>query len=339
MALRLKCIIKIGNTTFGGVLDVSIEKSIHSISQKCIIKLPLSAVIKNTEGVSIPTKVANHIKKGDEVSVMLWYDDYKKHKEFFGYVKTIDLKQPLEIECENAVWLLRGKTFKKSFKSVKLKELLEYITAGTGITLHDSIATEKYKLEVTNFQIPDKDAVWVLEELKSKYMQTVYFTSDKELYVGLAYSQKTEQVNYDMNKNIINPSTLKFQNEEDVKINVRVVYWDKKGKKNEVSFGDEKNKSELGASSVETRTIHLYNVEDTTQLKQLAEAELKKYKYSGYKGEMDTFLIPYCEPMMTAKVENKQYPERSGVYYVSGTKVSFGTGGARRKVTIDIKLS
>lgn len=338
MSLVLKSKVKIGKATFIGVNDITIEKSIHSISQKCVIKLPLSAVLKNTEGISVPVKIADYISKGDEVTVTLWYDGYKEQKEFFGFVKTIDLKQPLEIECENAIWLLRGKTFKQSFKTVKLKDLLQFITAGTGIELHKNITSGNYQLEIKNFQIADKDAVWVLEELRDKYMQTIYFTNDKELYVGLAYTEKAGMVKYDMAKNIINPSSLKFQDAKDVKIQMRVVYWDKKGKKHEVSYGEEKRGKELSGEA-EVRAIHLYDVQDESQLKKLAEAELAKYKYSGYKGDFDTFLIPFCEPMMTAKIENKQYPERSGTYYISGVKITYGTGGARRKPTIDIKLN
>jgi hypothetical protein len=170
-------------------------------------------------------------------------------------------------------------------------------------------------------------------------MQTVYFTGDKELYVGLAYTNQTGTVKYDMNKNVINPNELKFQDAQDVKIKVRVIYWDKKGKHHEVSFGDSKTKKELSETDVEVRTIHIHDVKDTKQLQKIAEAEAEKYKYSGYKGEFDAFLIPYCEPMMVARLDNSQYPERAGSYYISGTKISFGTGGGRRKPTIDIKLS
>ena len=339
MSLILKCEIKIGKAKFIGVNDIVVTRSIHSIAQKCVIKLPISAVIKNTSGVSTPVKVADYIKKDDEVTVTLWYDGFEKKQEFFGYLKIINRKQPLELECENAVYLLRGKTFKKSFKTVTLKNLLQYITDGTGITLHPTIATEQYQLEIKNFQIPDKDGIWVLEQLRDKYMQTVYFTGDKELFVGLAYTNQTGSVKYDMAKNIISTNDLKWQEKDDVKIKVRCVYWDKKGKHHEIAFGDDKAKKELADSDVEIRTIHIHDVKDTTQLKQIAQAEAEKYKYSGYKGKFDAFLIPFCLPMMVAKIENKQYPERAGDYYISGVTTTFGTGGARRKVEIDIKVN
>lgn len=330
MYVVLKSEIKIGKAKFVGVHDVQIVKSINNIIQTCVIKLPLSAVVKNTSGISTPVKIGDYIKKGDEVSVTLWYDGCEKRTEFVGYVKAINRKQPLEIECENAVYLLRGKTFKQSFKTVTLKTLLQFITAGTGITLHKDIESENYKLEIKNFQIADKDGVWVLQELKDKYMQTVYFTGDKELYVGLAYTQKKGTVKYDVNKNVINANDLKWQEKEDVKIKIRCVYFQKDGTKQEAEFGDKDG---------EVRTIHLYDVKDKSQLESLAKAEAEKQKYSGYRGEVDAFLIPYCEPMMLAKLENSQYPERAGTYYITGVKVSFGTGGARRKPEIDVKLN
>lgn len=330
MYVVLKSEIKIGKAKFVAVHDVQIAKSIYSIAQTCVIKLPLSAVVKNTSGISTPVKIADYIKKRDEVTVTLWYDGYEKKTEFVGYVKAINRKQPLEIECENAISLLRGKTFKQSFKTVTLKKLLQFITAGTGITLHKDIESENYKLEIKNFQIPDKDGAWVLQQLKDTYMQTVYFTGAKELYVGLAYTNKTGVVTYDVNKNVINANDLKWQEQDEVKIKIRCIYFAKDGTKHEAEFGDKDG---------EVRTIHLYDVKDKSQLETLARAEMEKYKYSGYRGEIDAFLIPYCEPMMVAKLENKQYPERSGNYYISGVKISFGTGGARRKPEIDVKLN
>lgn len=339
MSLILKCEIKIGKAKFAGVNDVQITKSIHSIAQTCVVKLPISAVIKNTDGLSTPVKVADYIKKGDEVTVKLWYDRYTARQEFKGYVKAINRVQPLEIECENAVWLLRGRTFKKSFKTVTLKDLLTYITSGTGIKLHKSISTEQYKLEIKNFQIPDKDGIWVLEQLREKYMQTVYFTGDLELYVGLAYSNNIGTVTYDLAKNVISTKDLKWQDKEDVKIKVRCVYWDKKGVHHVINFGDDKAKKELADQDVEVRTIHIHDVKDPAQLKQIAQAEAEKYIYNGYRGKFETFLVPYCEPMMIAKINDSRYPERSGSYYISGVVINFGTGGARRKPEIDYKLS
>ncbi|HUM50490.1 MAG TPA: hypothetical protein PK431_01705 [Chitinophagales bacterium] len=330
MYVVLKSQIKIGKATFTGVHNVEIEKSIHNIAQTCVIKLPISAVLKSKDGVSTPVNVADYMKKGDAVNVTLWYDGYEKRTEFVGYVRFINRKQPLEIECENAVYLLRGKTFKKSFKSVTLKSLLQFITVGTGITLHQDIESENYKLEIKNFQINDQDGVWVLQKLKDDYMQTVYFTGDKELYVGLAYTNKTGTVKYDLSKNVINANDLKWQDKEDVKIKVRCVYFAKDGKKHVVEYGDKDG---------EVRTVHLYDVPDLSQLESRAKAEVEKYRYSGYKGEINAFLIPYCEPMMVASVTNSKYPERSGNYYISSLKVSYGTGGARRKAAIDVKLN
>lgn len=330
MYLVLRSEIQIGRAKFTAVNDVQIVKSIYNIAQTCVIKLPLSAVLKNTAGVASDVSVADTIKKGDAVSVVLWYDGYDKKEEFTGFVKSINRKQPLEIECENAIYLLRGKTFKKSFNTVSLLQLLQFITAGTDITLHPDIMSGAYSLDIKNFQIPDKDGVWVLQELKDKYMQTVYFTGSKELYVGLAYTNQTGTVKYNINKNVINANDLKWQDKDDVKIKIRCIHIAKDGSKTEAEFGD---------NDGEVRTIHLYDVSDKSQLERLARAEMEKHKYSGYRGELNTFLIPYCEPMMVAEIDNPQYPERSGRYYISSVTVTFGTGGARRKPEIDVKLN
>ena len=70
----------------------------------------------------------------------------------------------------------------------------------------------------------------------------------------------------------------------------------------------------------------------------LAQEELKRYSFDGYRGKIETFLFPYALPGMVAQLEDEVYRERSGSYYIESVDVSFGMGGARRNVEIGIKV-
>ena len=50
--------------------------------------------------------MTNHIQVGDPVRIRLGYDPHL-HEEFRGYVKSLNLKSPLEIVCEDAFYLTR----------------------------------------------------------------------------------------------------------------------------------------------------------------------------------------------------------------------------------------
>ena len=139
---------------------------------------------------------------------------------------------------------------------------------------------------------------------------------------------KGETVKYVLRENVISDNELKYQLAEDVKLKVKAVCYYKDGTKIE---------GELGEDGGETRTFYYYDVKDAAELKTLAQEELKRYSFDGYRGKITTFLLPYALPGMVASIEDKVYNERSGDYFIESVETSFGTGGGRRTVEIGIK--
>jgi len=113
---------------------VKITKSVFSFVNKCVIKVPITARIKqgNGEVVTQSADTAKLFKEGDAVYVELGYNN-KLIKEFKGFVSRVNFTTPVEIECEGYSYLLKQKTFVKSFKNTTLRKLLEYLVAGTEI--------------------------------------------------------------------------------------------------------------------------------------------------------------------------------------------------------------
>ena len=70
----------------------------------------------------------------------------------------------------------------------------------------------------------------------------------------------------------------------------------------------------------------------------MATAELTRNKYDGFEGSVKSFLIPFATRGMTAKIIDKEHPNRERNYYIKKVVVNYGLDGARRTVTIGNKL-
>ena len=317
----LCCEIKIGSVTFKSVHDVQIKRSIYNLGATATVKVPVTAVLKQTGEPPTYIETAEAVKVGDPVEIRLGYDG-QMNPEFIGYVKRLNYKVPLEIECEDEYYKTRSVNCVFSKKETSLKQCLSTILPG--IKLGSCI-----DLTLKNFVINNKPGSWALGLLKKEYGLTVFFDINGNLYVGKAHDVQGEPVKYQLRYNVIKDDDLKFQLAADVKLKVKAICYYKDGTKIE---------GELGEEGGENKTLYYYDVKDAKELKMLAQEELKRYSFDGYRGKIETFLFPYALPGMVAQLDDPVYQERSGNYYIESVDVSFGTGGARRKVEIGIKV-
>jgi hypothetical protein len=320
----LSCKIKIGGVSFTSVNEVKINRSIHNLGDTAVISVPLSARLKQSDQVTA-VETAKQFKRGDKVEISLGYNN-KLQREFVGFVKQLNYKRPLEIECEDWVFPLRSISIQDSWKSISLKDLLSYVAGKAGF----KVVTTVPDITIEKFTSPDKTALWILQEIKQKYGLAIYFNQDNELYCGLLYGNTGSTVKYNFDLNVIDAGDLKWVDENDIKLKVKAISYEKSGKRIEASVGD---------NNGEVRTLNFYDVKDKTQLEKLAKAEIEKYKYTGYRGNIKTFLEPFAEPCMIADITDPRFNDRSGKYYIEGVEITFGQSGARRKVDIGIKLN
>ncbi len=313
--------IKIGSVSFKSVHDVQIKRSIYNLAATAIVKVPVTAVLKHAGEPPAHIETANAVKVGDKVEIRLGYDG-RFNTEFTGYVKRLNYKVPLEIECEDEYYRTRQVDCVFSKKETTLKQCLNTILPEIEI----SSCTD---LTLKNFIVNHKPGSWVLGYLKKEYGLTVFFDLDGRLYAGKAHDVQGEAVKYQLRYNVIKDDDLKFQLAQDVKMKVKAICYYKDGTKIE---------GEIGEEGGETKTLYYYDVKDAKELKALAQEELKRYSFDGYRGKIETFLIPFALPGMVAELDDPVYRERSGNYYIESTEVTFGTGGGRRKVEIGIKV-
>lgn len=314
MSLSLTCDIKIGETRFSGVNEVSIGKTRKQIANTATIKLP------NRFNADF---LVNKIKGGDIVTILLGYNNELK-EEFTGYVRDITFSSPITIECEDEMYKLkRVKPKAKSFDSTTLKDVLKYLVPD--ITLVDIP-----EITLSPFYIfADKSVAHALQELRENFGLEVNFVG-KKLFVGVPLTQGAKvnapEVVYNLELNVIDPQ-LQFRRKEDVRIKVEARSITGDNKVLTATVGDD------DAST--TTTLHFYNITVKAELERQAEEKLKAWKYDGFRGAITTFGLPYVEPGWVAKIIDRRYNNsRSGKYFIDSVTTTFGMNGFRREVEI-----
>lgn len=306
-----------------------VVSSAEDISDTAIIKIPISARFQSKEGNITDVETSKYFKVGDSVKIEMAYTSMLT--EFEGYIKRINYTKPLEIECEDKMYLLRRKPITKSWKKTTLKEIINHLIEGQNIKLIGNMPV----INFTNFYLKNANAAFGLQKLKDEYGLTIYFTSPGEMYVGFLDDADRGTVKYNLGdddkllSNVIKP-ILKYRNADDVRLKIKAIHVLKNNTRTEVEVGD---------ADGELRTLYFYDLEDAGSLKQIATEEMKKYKFSGYTGSLKTFFLPVAKHGMVAKLHDSIYNERSGDYKIRKVTTTFGSGGVKRDVELGIKVS
>ena len=315
---------EIGNFIFNSLNEIEITKSVEELGDTAIIKLPTRFKVKQN-GEQKYTEDA--IKVGDKVVITLGYQDKYSGIEFTGYVKKISPKIPMEIHCEDAMYHLRRKNITKSWEKTTLKEIVQEVVKDTPVQLSKLMDNQSMPLD--KWIIKGANGAQVLESIKKDLAQTIFIDDEGKLYVGLQQLTNINQtVVYDLNYNLVE-NNLEFKSKEERKIKVKYTYIDKENKRKSIEVGD---------ADGEQRTYHTSVISDEKKLEEMAKAEIEKLKYDGFEGDVTSFLIPFATRGMKAKLLDSEHPNREGNYFIKKVVTTFGTSGARRKISIGNKL-
>jgi len=315
-----------GKYVFTSIQDVNIEKSIDTIGSKATIKLPASARLRsNGKLQSNSVQTAILFKRGMSVVIKLAYNE-AFIEEFTGFITSVGAGSPTIIECEGKEYLLRSKVESKTFRDTTLADVVNYVVAGK-LSLNNDIPVVDVKSFVIKAGVT---ALQVLDKLKEIYLLTINIDGDK-IFVGLREQQRLGDVKYSLNgenRNIVSDSELKFRTEEEKKFKVKAVVFSKDNTKKTYDFGD---------ADGEQKTFHFYDTK--TNPEELVKSELKRIKYTGFEGKIETMLLPYAKPAMVSNITDNTYTERTGNYYIISTVVEVSTSGAIRIVELGNKVS
>jgi phosphotransferase system IIA component len=311
--------IQIANYKVSYLLDCEIRKSANKLTDIATIKL-------NGMAYSKTVNIEDKIKRGDKVSIKLGYDS-NLYNEFNGYIKSIKTDDTIIIECEDSMFLMRKEVKSKQYKNITasdiIKDLLSQI-GGFDLVLGDGVSDLKYD----KFTISNATAFDVLTKLKEETGAHI-FVKGNELNFHLKYTYKEGDVVYDFSKNV-EKSSLKYVKSEDKKVLIEIIG---------INRNNEKTKVEVGEKGGDKITVHRYNVNDKSALEAIGQEELKKYRYTGYEGDITGWLTPYCSYGYSCRIIDSDYPIREAIYYCEAVTTQFNSTGGKRKITLGIKLA
>ena len=331
--------ITIGDFRFSGVNEAYIKRSMFSIADRAIIKLPsICKIVSNGKASPDYLITGKQFNDGDAVIIKLGYNG-DLNTEFQGFVSKRSLNMPLEIECEGYSWLLRRNTIKEFYSAVTVKELLNNAVSGIGGDHKISVLCNS-DISLANVNIDDKSGFDVINNI-SAYTDgclTSFFIQPDTLWCGMVYSPYANGddvfdlggVSYKLGLNVVKENKLKERSVADSPLQVKY--------SKRLANGDVISRASSVFENFErTHSKILNHLNDPNTLKQLANEKAYRLNYSGYEGSITAFLQPYVGPGYLAFISDDRYKEHDGTYLVEGTEVFFGLNGARRIVEMGPK--
>ncbi len=263
-------------------------------------------------------KVFELIKTGDAIVIRGGYNA-TFFDEFTGFVSAILDDMPVVLKCEDNMYKLKRTPVEYSKNNITLETLLK------------AIVPSQFKINAMDVNIgkvffSKTTVAQVLTTLKDDLGIYSYFVGDT-LVSGKIYSDNpsTEVVKYQLEgtgKNVIK-NDLKYYNKDDNPVQVEMVSYLNDGRKISVTVGDK-----AGAHD----KLICSNVTNKDDIKKLAEKELARLRFDGYKGGLTGFCIPYVRHGYTATLSDSINANKGGDYYVDEVITSLNDMGAYRRV-------
>lgn len=301
--------------TFDKITECEIIRDSEALTTTCKLTLPRKITWKGEP--SIP------IRRGDRISVSLGYDDMLQ-LAFTGYVLRVGIRTPVEIFCEDDMFILKQTPcVKKSYKNVDILTLLK-----------DQVHQYEVKVlgeqNIGQYRANFETVAEMLAHLKENNIRTFFRLENGTpiLYCGVLFDHGTQMRHvFSTGINIISDENLDEQRAEDVKIKLKVISLQPDNKK--------KIKVEVGDADGEKRTLHCYGKSET-EAKAWGEQELERLKRDGLTGSFQTFghILLDCIDVIGIKYHG----QRKGKYQVQKNRINYGNNGFRQEITLGARV-
>ena len=303
----LSCNISIGSYTFDFVHSVEVDSSWDLLTDTAIIKMPSKLKLDKDQ-------LKNVLKRGDKVIVKLGYNDALK-TVFKGYLTRIKPTTPIELYCEDEMWKLKQIDINTSFKGGSLNDFLT--------DLFPDVKINAFDLQMAPFHASSINGAELLDKIKSEYSLYSFFRND-ELVIGKQYDPN----NYNKHIFIIDynmeSDDLEFLTKDELIIAVKAISNNADGTKTEIELGDKGG---------DTTTLNFYNLKKT-ELQKVAEKEIERLKYDGWRGGFTAFGEPFIKHGDVIELRHEKDSDKTGAYWVDEVVYTYGVNGYRQ----DIKL-
>lgn len=301
---------------------VKVVRDRKTIEEKCVIDIPY---IKQLFQDISP------VEAGAQIKVQIGYLN-ELQTEFEGVVTRRSGYSTISLECESSLTyeMKRTRVKPKSWKSVKLKEVLEYIYPG--------IETNVFDTTLENMRIEDTTQFGALTQIKGPYGLDI-FARGQTVTACIPYADQTAidagNVVHDFQRNCVRVNrALEYKQADDVRIRYKGVskYKDSDGKTQSHLY-------EAGDPDGGVHTLHFYGKSET-ELKELVDERLKEVKYDGLRGWYWSFYKPQLMINQIVELIDARKPEYNGRYFIDKTETYFNsTLGFKRRNFLGRKAS
>ena len=359
--------------TFDFVHEFSATNTWVDMTNQCKITFPKNIYVRDANNKLLPLGgtqtdklIRNLFLRGDKVTVSYgyWLDngDRTLTQIFDGFIAKVASKKPIQLECEDNVWLLKQISCKRQVwpKTKSVQQLLQSFLVGTPFTVN-----ELTRITIGDFIVENETVAQLLARLRKEFHLEAFFggPTNTELRIGLSpYIQSEAVLHYFAFQNNIISESLDWQRKDDIKLSAVVqsintvegginkkgetktkkerltvlVYQDING---EFQYIVKQKNVDLPANvEGERRTLFFPNITSAAKLYELGVAELKKYYYDGFKGKFTTFAYPFVKLGDHVNLSDRVMPDRNGVYVVRGVEYTGGVNGHRQEIQLDYKL-
>lgn len=296
------------------VTEVEITLDSEQLTDVCKITLPKR--IKWDGEAEIP------VHRGDAVKVWLGYDG-DLEVAFSGYVRSVGIKTPIVLVCENEMFKLKQQpAIKKAYKSVTIEKLLNDQSVGYQLNVMGEQCLGQYRVTADT-------VASLLGHLHENGVRSFFRYENGEpiLYCGVLFEKDDSPTQvFATGLNIISDQDLEQQKAEDIRLRVKAI---------SLMPNNKKIKVEVGDADGEHRTLHTYNKTES-ELKAWAEQEIKRLKRDGLQGSFTTFGAKLVDKLTAIGI--KIDGEKMGVYQVKKNVIKYGTGGFRQEITLGSKI-
>jgi len=262
------------------VVSVTVESSWRNLTGKATVQLAAHHLFQMQE-----QGINDWLRPGDPIEIGLGYDTILV-REFIGYIAEIKAGIPVEIVCQDEMYLLKRRPVNRSYPSVTVRQLLHDICpAGTRINAVEA--------DLGHFKAANATVAKVLEKLREQY-GFVSYIRNSILYCGRVYREPRTRrpAMFQFEQHVLD-NQLTFRTADNLKFIVKATSHGPKGKKIEVTVGD------LNDPAAEQRTLQYYGLSSEAQLRAYAQADLVKLKKAGYEGHFTTYGLVFVADRAT----------------------------------------
>jgi|SRR6185369_2533937 len=318
----------------------------------------------NTSGATIYDGNNPIFMRGDKITIDLglFMDNMngteylEKQTRFTGYITKIKPRVPIEIECEDEMWILKqirvpDKVWKDSQYTVQ--SMLTEMLQGTGITVVDG-NSGTIKTNIGDFKTRNETVAQVLERLKKDGSIYSYMRNGELRCSGLVYYPQDRVENVFRFQENITSDNLEYTRKEDISLAIRAYseFQSVLSEKNldgtaktkrtrlEVTIDKTGQLDDAAAKAFvgDMITLPILGCKTKEELLQRALAAFPKFYYTGYRGSFTTFGLPFVKHGDAVIIEDNVFPERNGTYLVKQVTTTFGLSGLRQNILVHLRI-